>query len=378
MQRHLLRLIVLAATLLFAAAAHAQPNTLSDPEKADGWALLFDGKTLDGWTTIGDLAAWTVAQDKDGPVITMANPGHGEWLRTKKMYRDFELLVDFDVEKGKNSGVGLRGSSVGDPAFTGMEIQVFGNQGEKPTITCCGAVYDACTPDCSDAPGGILPLKDGGQWNTYHIKLVGDTINIWLNGVHIQKDQKLDGRGYTHRPEAKNPLNSRCKTGFIALQDHGDKVRFRNLKIKDLSVDKDPVGFEPIFDGKSTNGWTTKGTEGNGKWRIEDGVLIGNDVGLQSEQEFKAVEIRTFMRCTPGTDATFGFSNGHQIHWKAGDGNWNDFRLRLADGKCDMWVNGQHSGMSTSAAEGAAHVLLAAKGGDVMFKDVQVREVGKE
>ena len=97
-------------------------------------------------------------------------------------------VVDFDVAKGKNSGVGLRGSSCGDPAFTGMEIQVFGNQGEKPTITSCGSVYDAI------APTG-MPLKDGGQWNTFRIKLVGDTLNMWMNGEQIHKDQKLDSRG---------------------------------------------------------------------------------------------------------------------------------------------------------------------------------------
>src|SRR5262249_3285104 len=137
---HTLRALVLAAFMFAACVAAAQPDTLTDQEKAEGYALLFDGKTLEGWTTSGDLSACCIEQDKDGADLTMAKPGKGWWLRTKKMYRDFDLTLDFDVAKGKNSGVGLRGSSVGDPAFTGMEIQIFGNQGEKPTITSCGSV----------------------------------------------------------------------------------------------------------------------------------------------------------------------------------------------------------------------------------------------
>jgi hypothetical protein len=369
--------------LAFSAAVFGQSNTLTDQEKADGWALLFDGKSLDGWDTVGELAAWTVEQDKDGPVITMAKPGRGEWLHTTKMYRDYELLVDFDVGKGKNSGVGLRGSSFGDPAFTGMEIQVFGNQGEKPTITCCGSVYDACTPVVHTADG-LLPLKDGGQWNTYRIKIVGDTLNIWMNGDHIQTDQKLDGRGYTHKPEAKNPLNSRCKTGFIALQDHGDKVRFRNIKIKDLSADKDPGGFVPLFNGKDTVGWNTnvKDHKAEGKWRVEDGVLVGNRVGLVTDAAWSAAELRAFVWVGGTGSAAIGMqtdTGSLQLVPVTETGRWTDVRVRVDDNDIQVWLDGQQVKPSPATPKwGPRHFYIWAGGADVKFKDVQVRDLGKK
>jgi hypothetical protein len=379
-----MRVSAFVVALCLAACAFAQNNTLSEQEKADGWALLFDGKALDGWTTGGEMSAWAVENDKDGTVITMAHPGKGWWLRTTKMFRDFELLVDFDVAKGMNSGVGLRGSSVGDPAFTGMEIQVFGNQGEKPTITCCGSVYDACTPDCSEVPGGILPLKDGGQWNTYRINLVGDTLNIWMNGVHIQKDQKLDGRGYTHKPEAKNPLNSRCPTGFIALQDHGDKVRFRNLKIKDLSVDKDPGGFVALFNGKDTVGWNTnvKDRKGEGKWRIEDGVLVGSHVGLVTNAAWSGAELRAFVRPNSAAHAAIGMQTDQgslQLVTVNDTERWTDVRVRVDDEDIQVWLDGNPVKPVVATPKwGPRHYYIWAGGADVRFKDIQVRDLASK
>jgi hypothetical protein len=364
-----MKLVTMLAVLCLATLSFAQTNTLTDQEKSDGWTLLFDGKTLDGWTTSADKSAWTIEQDKDGAVLTMAKPGKGWWLRTPKMYRDFELFVDFDVAKGKNSGVGLRGSSVGDPAFTGMEIQIFGNQGEEPTITSCGSVYDAIAP-------AAMPLKDGGQWNTYHIKLVGDTLNIWLNGEQIQKDQKLDTRGYFRKPEDKRPLNARCPTGFIALQDHGDKVRFRNIKIKDLSVDKDPGGFEAIFNGKDTKGWSTRA--GAGKWRIEDGVLVGNESGLATDAMHENFEVRAFARSVPHGQGAIGILAGDKpvdLVSIASEGAWVDYRIRVAGGKVEAWKNGQALAPLSAAIASEAHVFLRSVQGDVMFKDVQVREL---
>jgi hypothetical protein len=368
-----MKLLTLLISLFLTAQILAQTNALSDQEKSDGWTLLFDGKTLDGWTTVGDISAWTVAQDKDGPVITMKNPGHGEWLHTTKMYRDFELLVDFDVEKGKNSGVGLRGSSVGDPAFTGMEIQVFGNQGEKPTITSCGSVYDAIAPTA-------MPLKDGGQWNTFRIKLVGDTLNIWLNGEQIHKDQKLDTRGYVHKPEDKSPLNSRCPTGFIALQDHGDKVRFRNIKIKDLSRDKDPGDFVPIFNGKGTEGWTTDvpGKQPTGKWKVEEGVLVGNDIGLVTDQSWTAAEFRAFVRPKRGALAIFGLmaaGQASQLVSATDTARWSDVRVRIDKTGASGWLNGEPMKLLSAPKPGPARFYVWAGLEGAEFKDIQARKL---
>src|SRR5262249_52686043 len=190
-----------------------------------------------------------------------------------------------------------------------------------------------------------MPLKDGGQWNTYRIKLVGDTLSIWLNGEQIHKDQKLDARGYTHKPEAKNPLNTRCPTGYISLQDHGDKVRFRNIRIKDLSRDPDPGGFEPIFNGKDTKGWTTNvpGKQPTGKWKVEDGVLVGNDVGLVTDESWTAAEFRAFVRPKSGARAIIGLQSADQAAQliSASEDRWSDVRIRVDKSGASAWLNGQ-------------------------------------
>ncbi|NUM41988.1 MAG: DUF1080 domain-containing protein [Leptospiraceae bacterium] len=198
-------------------AALGQHNALAAEEREAGWTLLFDGTTLDGWTTAGNIEAWVV---KDGEIHTTGN--NGWWLRTKRMYRDFELKLDFLIPPGGNSGVGLRGSSVGDPAFTGMEVQIYDTHGQEPGLSHCGAVYNA-----------IAPVKQAvrppGEWNTYHIRLVGDTLDVWLNGERIHDGQKLDERGIFRSPDQPLPLRDRLPTGYVSLQDHGNPVRYRNI-----------------------------------------------------------------------------------------------------------------------------------------------------
>ena len=194
-------------TTLFAAAMLILPACASTQttEREDGWVDLFNGKDLSGWTSQGDISAWGV---EDGELVTV-KPGQGWWLRTDKMYRDFELTLDFWMPEGGNSGVGLRGSSNGDPAFTGFEVQILDTAGEEPNEHNCGSVYEAIVP----AAMAVLPH---GNWNTYHIKLVGDTLNVTLNGVKIHSDQKLDNRGYFRNPNDPLPLSSRATTGHAS------------------------------------------------------------------------------------------------------------------------------------------------------------------
>ncbi|MFU8829778.1 MAG: DUF1080 domain-containing protein, partial [Phycisphaerales bacterium] len=127
---------------------------------------LFNGNDLSGWVASGDQDAWGVT---DGELVT-TRPGRGGWLRTDRMYRDFELELDFWMPEGGNSGVGLRGSSGGDPAFTGFEVQILDTHGEEPNVRNCGSIYEAVAP-------ASMAVKEPGNWNTYRIKLVGDTLD---------------------------------------------------------------------------------------------------------------------------------------------------------------------------------------------------------
>ncbi len=252
----------------------------------DGWVDLFNGEDLTGWTG-GMEGAWIV----EGGEIVTAKPGQGWWLRTDRMFRDFELELDFWMPEGGNSGLGLRGSSGGDPAFTGFEVQMLDTHGEAPGLRNCGAVYEAIAPS-------EMAINKPDSWNTYRVKLVGDTLDVWLNGVHIHDSQQLDGRGYYREPVNTLPLNTRATTGYIALQDHGHAFRFRNIRIKDLSPDPEPRGMVNLIrgeDDQAPEGWFS---EDAAVWTVVDGSLIGRDGPghLFTETEYTDFEMRTLVK----------------------------------------------------------------------------------
>lgn len=253
----------------------------------DGFTPLFDGTTLKGWTVTlgGDQAAWGVENGE----IVVARPGTGGWLRTTRMFRDFELMVDFQIPKGGNSGVGLRCSSNGDPAFTGLEVQIYDSHTLPVSRTACGAVYNAIAPETQ-------AVKPAGEWNTYRIRLVGDTLDVWLNGTAIHKGQKLDGRGIFRSDDQPMPLNQRMPTGYIAFQDHGEGgLRLRNIMVKDLSPDPDPGTLAQAFNQIDTTGWTHRG---GGRFFFEDGTLVAADGPghLFSEGPHTDIELRALVR----------------------------------------------------------------------------------
>src|SRR5687768_8150979 len=113
----------LAAVLLAGAAvaaARAAENELSGREKADGWKLLFDGRTLDGWKATGNSQGWLV---QDGTIFCAAM--RGGYLHTVDQYDDFVLALDYKVAPRVNSGVFFRWSDLKDPVHTGIEMQVY-------------------------------------------------------------------------------------------------------------------------------------------------------------------------------------------------------------------------------------------------------------
>lgn len=383
---------VLAGSLV--ALAVSQPESTGE-----GWVDLFNGSDLSGWHATGDIAAWKV---ENGEIMGLGS-GQGGWLQTDRMYRDFELTLEFNVPPQGNSGVGLRGSSVGDPAFTGFEVQILDTFGKEVTLTFCGAVYDAIAPT-------EMAVKEAGEWNRYHIRLVGDTINVWLNGVHIQQDQVLDERGFVHTEDRPWALKDRLQTGYISLQDHGDPVRFRNIRIKDLSEDADPGDFTPIFNGQDLSGWHQRG---GGEWVVEDGVLVGrNGPGhLFSDQRWGDLEFRAFvkvsergnsgmyLRTVPRPENPDTWPLGYECQvdnhdprnftgcvydraWPEGvdapitrDGAWFDYRVRAVGNRIQTWINGvpMVDANLDDFAEGHMALQTHHAGNEIMYKDIQVR-----
>ncbi|XHC24473.1 MAG: DUF1080 domain-containing protein [Phycisphaerales bacterium] len=366
---------------------------------------LFNGQDLTGWVSTGAADAWGV---EDGQIVTL-KPGQGGWLRTDRMYRDFELELDFWMPEGGNSGVGLRGSSGGDPAFTGFEVQILDTYGEEPGLRNCGSVYEAVAP-------ATMAVKEPGNWNTYRIRLVGDTLDVWLNGEHIHDGTKLDGRGFFRSEENPLPLNTRATTGYIALQDHGHAFRYRNIRITDLSPDPEPAGMVHLINGNNAAG-TPEGwfAEDAGTWTVEGDTLIGRDGPghLFTDGAYRNFEMRAlvkvnergnsgmYFRVQPNPAANNPWPIGYEAQidqhdpknftgsiydmaWPEGvsspitrDNAWFDYRVRAEGNRIRTWINGvpMVDAELDRFSEGHLAVQGHHQGNVIMYKDIRVLEL---
>jgi len=194
-------------------SAHAHPVADFD--------ALFDGESMAGWTTIGAKpGAWRVEAN-----ALVARPGKS-WISTNRAYGDFDLRLNYRVERGGNSGVLLRAPHRGDPSFEGLEVQILdddapGYRNLKPEQY-TGSVY------------GVIAAKRGstrpaGTWNRLGIRLERAKIAVDVNGTRVV-DARLDAY-----PEAlkRHPGLARGR-GFIGLQAHDTPVWFRDVAIKAL------------------------------------------------------------------------------------------------------------------------------------------------
>ena len=195
-------------------------------EKEEGFISLFNGQDLSGWHVTGgprDAAkAWSV---KDG-VIDCSGKPEGGWLRSDKAYRDFVLRLEYKIGPRKNSGIFLRATQRGNPAYTGMEIQVFGDHpAAAPSRHGNGSVYGAIPPTSNPQK-----LDD---WNEVEIELRGMHLKQSLNGIEIM-DVRLDDPEWNKDLRKRREFTNRAPEGYIGMQNHGSPVQFRNIRIKPL------------------------------------------------------------------------------------------------------------------------------------------------
>jgi hypothetical protein len=194
----------------------AAENTLSPEEKADGFVLLFDGKTVSPEIWKGDIKGYPV---EDGAIVC-----RGRNLTTIKEYADFELRFEFQLPPGGNNGIMVRG---------GTEIQVLDHFHEmykdlKP-YQFHGSIYYSVpskrNPEKHDY------LKPVGEWNYEQIIIKGTQYKVILNSETIVDEDvsKLKGKPSLDGNEHKELQNLTGSVGFLG---HGDPVKFRNIRIK--------------------------------------------------------------------------------------------------------------------------------------------------
>lgn len=232
-QTHLLQGVAWAAGADTPAAGAPAANTLTAEERAGGWELLFDGESLAGWRGYRRDTAPGGWRPVDG---ALARVGRGGGLVTVEQFADFELRFDWRVAEGGNSGVMFRvAEGDGPPWHTGPEYQLLHNAGHRDgraPITSAGGNY-AVHPPARDV------TRPAGTWNTARLVVRGDRVEHWMNGEKLLA-YELGSPDWERRVRASKfaalPRYGREPRGHVALQDHGDPVAFRNLKIRRLDA----------------------------------------------------------------------------------------------------------------------------------------------
>jgi len=213
-----------------------QQNLLTDAEKNDGWISLFDGKTTNGWHTYNKEKAGSAWQVVDGALHLDPASKDGGDIVTSKEFSNFDLKAEWKISPNGNSGIIFLVKE--DPKYeasyhTGMEMQVLDNDGHpdgKIKKHRAGDLYDLIS--CSKET-----VKPVGEWNQVEIIVNKGDLKLFLNGFNVVHTTLWDdawkklvaGSKFKEWPEFAT-----FKSGRIDLQDHGNEVWFRNIKVKSL------------------------------------------------------------------------------------------------------------------------------------------------
>lgn len=368
-------------------------NTLTEEEIADGWELLFDGKSLDQWKDFnGDSLTqpWHVV---DGCI--QAN-GDGSdlsgYIVTKKQYENFILDWDWKLSHGGNSGMLYH--VVEDPYFlvpyvTGPEYQLIDEEGweedNAPTKLeewqRLGVDYAMHLPDKA-----AMQVNPQGEWNSSRIVFDNGHVEHWLNGKKILEFEAWTDDWFARKHSGKwetAPEYGLARKGVICLQDHGYPASFRNIKIKELP--RKAGKTVDLFNGKDLTGWELFGSmrvsvDGEGNLVTENGEDLRYGY-LGTREYYDDFDLTVeFKQVTNGNSGLFfhsfvegGYKNNIVNGWQCEvapkgndtggiyesygrgwlvqipdeketilkEGEWNTLRLRVEGDKVQTWLNGE-------------------------------------
>ncbi|MDX1934152.1 MAG: DUF1080 domain-containing protein [Capsulimonadales bacterium] len=369
-------IVTLLASALLTPALPAGAQT-----DRDGFVSLFDGKTLQGWKLVGGVGPGYVAENG---ILTCPAEGGGN-LYTEKEYSDFVLRFEFQLSPGGNNGVGIRAPLEGDAAYDGMEVQVLDDSAAQYAGLEPGQYHGSVYKVLPARRGALKPV---GEWNTEEIRAVGRRIKVTVNGKVI-----VDGdlNTITDPKTLFEHPGMRREKGHIGFLGHGSLVRFRNIRIRDLSgpekENRPPDGFVALFNGKDLKGWKglvadppararmtptelaerqTKADEQmRAHWRIENGALVydGKGNSLCTARDYGDFEMLVDWKIGPGGDSGIYLRGSPQVQiWdnpigsgglynnqknpsqptvKADRaiGEWNRFRILMIGERVSIYLN---------------------------------------
>lgn len=292
---------------------------------SSGWVKLFNGKNLDGWKQVNGKAGYKVVKGEIVGTSILGSPN--SFLATTANYGDFILEYEMKMDRGLNSGVQIR--SISDPAILNGRVHGYQVECDDSDRAWSAGIYDEARR------GWLYPLEYNpaakkaykkGEWNSYRVECVGNTIRTWLNGV-----------------PCANLVDEMTPSGIIALQVHsigqkkeeeGKTICWRNIRIKtkDLASEQNKMqsiapevsylnnvltpaeqkaGWVQLWDGKTLNGWVNyqTGEAVQKGWTIRDNELITNlpdnkgGGDIVTAKEYKNFILEVDFKFTPGSNS---------------------------------------------------------------------------
>ncbi len=319
-------------------------NYLEAMPKDKGFVSMFNGKNLEGWQgmlldgnpiKIAKLSEkehakaqedankkmdenWSV---RDGQIIFN---GHGANLVSAKIYKDFEMIVDWKITKEGDSGIYLRGTP---------QVQIWDtSRVEVGAQVGSGGLYNN-NPDNIRDP---LKVADNpiDEWNTFRITMIGENVTVYLNGELVVDNVRMDN--YWDR---SIPI---FKEGTIELQAHGNELAFRDIYVREINTEHIGLteeeindGFISLFNGKNLNGWQGNTTD----YYAENGELVvnpkrGGHGNLFTEKEYSDFIFRFDFQLTPGANNGLGIRAPLE-----GDAAYVGMELQILDNTAPIYAN---------------------------------------
>lgn len=358
-------LLTKAATVLKGQDSEYQKESirkhLSELPAGDGFVPLFNGKDLTGWKGLVEnpikrskmsadtLAAKQVKADeiarkgwyvKDGELVFS---GHGDNLCTVKQYGDFEMYVDWKIQKNGDAGIYLRGTpqvQIWDTSRVDVGAQVGS-----------GGLYNN-----QKNPSKPTKLADNaiGDWNTFHITMIGDRVSVDLNGENVVNNVILENYWDRNLPI--------FATEQLELQAHGNLINYRDVYVREiprpepykLTSDEAKEGYRILFDGTNMHEWIGNRTD----YFIENGIMKvdptkGGKGNLYSKDEFSDFVFRFDFQLTPGANNGLGIRAPLE-----GDAAYVGTEIQILDNDADIYKD-----LKEYQYHGSAYGIIPAKRG---------------
>jgi hypothetical protein len=214
-----------------AALAHGAPNELTSQEKAEGWKLLFDGKTMTGWRgfkkeTFPDKG-WAVEEG----ILKKVGGVRGGDIITKDTFDDFDFRWEWRIGPRANNGIKYFITEEREGGAVGHEYQMVDDVLEKMDKNKTASFYQVLPPRADK------PLKPPGEWNASRVVVKGNHVEHWLNGAKVLEyelgSEEVKAAVANSKFKGVKGFGEKLK-GHILLTDHGSEAWFRNIRIREL------------------------------------------------------------------------------------------------------------------------------------------------